>query len=126
MIEGERADLRPMAAPRGRPMEMVQPLVMAKLALGTAMLQEMLEFDPGRACRGAAVARDHQGPAGIGQPTGFGQGCAAQIAAEESAHESIAGAQHIVDLDGKALDHEALLEAGRDRAIEGYAAVLAG
>src|SRR5205823_6819615 len=98
MVEGKGADLGPVAAPRGRPMDMIERLVVAQRPMRAALLEEMLQLDSAGTGRRAAVARDNQRPAGIGDAAGFDDGFIAQIPAEKPAHEGIAGPQDVVDL----------------------------
>src|SRR5690242_2819622 len=78
------------------------------------MLQEELQLFPGRDLGRAEEARHGKGAAGIG-PGGRGRMVlASEPAAQEARHEAVAGTQHVIDLDRKALADDAVLEARRN------------
>src|SRR4029077_10749874 len=71
MIEGEVTDFRPVRTPGRCPVNVIETVVVTQGSVRAAMLQEMLEFDSGRAGGGGAVARDHQRAAGVRKAAGF-------------------------------------------------------
>ena len=122
VVEGEGQHLRPMPLAVGAPVQALERLVVAQRPLRRAVREEVAELGPGRDRRRAAVPGDREGAAGIGEPAAFLKRQVAQIAAQEAAHEGIAGAQHVVDLDRKARPLDPVLDVVRDGAGERHAA----
>ena len=71
VVEGEGQHLRPVPAAVGGPVHLLEPGVLAQPAMLAAGAQKALELAPGRDRRGAAMARDGEGAAGVGQPAAF-------------------------------------------------------
>src|SRR5258708_829292 len=69
------------------------------------------------------MASDHHGAAGIAESAAFCECLTAQPAAQKAAHERIARAEDIQDLDLKSSDHQALIDRVGDLAREGHAAL---
>src|SRR5690606_19397614 len=113
----ERHQLRPAAAPRRRPVDMVESLVLAQRSMLGAVFKEVTELVPCRVFRRAEQAAYREGAAGIRPGGACRVWLALEPAAQEPGHEGVAGAEHIVDLDRKALPDNALLKVVGDRAI---------
>ena len=71
VVEGEDPHLRPVAAmlalPVGRPVHLLQRRVVPEVGADDAAAEEELELGQRRIGRGAAVARDREGAAGVGE-----------------------------------------------------------
>ena len=122
VVDGEGDQRRPIAAPRGRPMDMVQGFILAKSMLTATPRQEIFQLGPTRHRRRAAVARHGEGAAGVGE---FGASLPALIvqpAAQEATHEGVPGAEHVVDLDREAGAADGLLDVVGDVAGKHHAA----
>jgi hypothetical protein len=74
---------------------------------------------PGRVGRGAAVAADREGAAGVGVFQARRPVLVGEPALEQAGHEAVAGAEHVEDLDREALAALAVVEARGDGAGEG-------
>ena len=122
VIEGHGEHARPLARPVGRPVHLLELAVLPERAFARAVLEEVAELLEARDRRGAAVARDREGAAGVGVGTTGLDRLVAQIAAEEAAHEGIARAQHVEHLDREAWPLDALLDVVRNCAVEHGAA----
>ena len=75
-----------------------------------AVREEVLQLDPARHRRRAAVARDDERAAGVGVGAQRLERLVAQPAAQEAGHEGVAGAEDVEDLDRKAGADDAVLE----------------
>ena len=100
-------------------MNLFQPLVVAHGGRLRAVLQEVLQFDGAGVGRRAAVTRDGERAAGIGDSQGLGPVLAGEPPLEQARHEAVAGAQHVEHLDLEGLAADPLVEARRDRPLEG-------
>src|SRR5687768_68122 len=105
-------------------MDMVDRLVAAQRPVLAANFEEELQLFPGGDLRRAEKAGYGEGAAGIGQGRRGRMVLAPEPAAQEARHEAVAGAQHIIDLDRKALADNAVLDArwngvGKDDAAHG-------
>ena len=106
---------RPVVAPRGRPVDVVEVRVVAQRVVLAAVFQEELQLGPGRDLRRAQQARHRERAAGIGPGRAGLQRFSGQPAAQETRHEGIARAQHVVDLDRKSAADDAMIDVVRDR-----------
>ncbi len=123
MVEGEDHQLRPIAMPTGDAMQVIQARIQPRHpADRPAPCQVVGELRLVRHRRGAGMARHHQRAAGIGALGAIVERLVAQPAGEEAAHEGVAGAEHVEDLDREALDHQAVFDLRRDRPFEHDAA----
>ncbi len=84
MVDGERHQERDVAPSRRRPVHVVDCLVLAQRLLLAAVLEEILQFGPGRDFRRAEQARDREGAAGIGP----GSGRRVRLAGEPAAQKA--------------------------------------
>ena len=126
VVEGEGQHLGPRAAAVGRPVQVFEVGIFAQAKMGAALVEERLQLDPTRHRRRTAMARHGEGAAGVGPARAHFQLLAAQPAAQEPAHEGVAGAEDVEHLHRDALDRErlgkvALDVAGEDRAALGAA-----
>ena len=110
MIDRQRHQARRLRAPRRRPMNMVQRLVAPERALGRAVFEEALQLRPGRIFGRTQQARNGEGAAGVGEGAAGLQRLVAQPTPKETRHERVAGAEHVIDLDGEARPLHALLD----------------
>src|SRR4029079_1009166 len=94
----------------------------ADRALARAVGEEVLQLEPARHRRRAAVARDDERAAGVGVGGAALARLAAQPAAPEAGHEGVAGAEDVEHLDRKAGADDAVLEVRSDLAGEDDAA----
>ena len=122
VIERHGQDLGPFARAVGRPVDLLEPGILAQRVLARAVLEEILQLGPARHGRRAAVARHGKRAAGIGVLAAGLDRLVAQIAAQKAAHEGIARAQHVEHLDRKARPLDALLDVVRDFSVEHGAA----
>ncbi len=117
VVAGKRHQRRDVVAAGRRPMDVVQLLVLAQRAMRTAVLQEELQLLEARIFRRAKQPRHRERAAGIGPGGGGLQALAAEPAAQQARHEGISGAEHIVDLDRKALADDAVLKVVADGTV---------
>ena len=97
-------------------MQLFEPSILAQAAMAAAPIQKLLELDPARARRGAAMPRHGQRTAGVGEPAALLDGGIPQPAPQKAAHERVAGAQHVQHLDRKARAFDPPLDIVRHRA----------
>ena len=117
MIDGQRHQGWPLAAAIGRPMDMVEGVVIAQCALGTALAQEVAEFIPAWIFRRAHQPRDGECAARIGPGRCGGERFTSQPAAQQARHERIACAQHVIDFDRETRADDAVFEIVGDGAV---------
>ena len=108
-----------------RPVDLLERLIVAQVGPDDAALEEEVELGQRRIGRGAAVARDGEGAAGVrvferGRPVGV-----LEPALEQAREEAVAGAEHVEDLDRKAGAGLAVVEAVGDGTLEGDRALRA-
>ena len=103
----------------GRPVDLLERRVVAQVGADDAAVEEELELGQRRIGRGAAVARDREGAAGVGELQAGRPVLAGEPAPEQAGEEAVAGAEHVEDLDREAGAGLAVVEARRDRALEG-------
>ena len=106
-------------------MDLLQRLVVPQVGPDDAAGEKEVELRQRRIGRGAAVARDGEGAAGVrvferGRPVGV-----VQPALEQAGEEAVAGAEHVEDLDRKSGAGLAVVEAVGDRSLEGDGALRA-
>ena len=114
MVDREREERLRLRPPRRRPMDVVQRLVMAERVMRAALLEKRLQLDPGRIFRRAEQPRHGEGAAGVGPGRRGRVRLAPQPAAQEAAHEGVAGAEHVEHLDRKAAPDDAVVDAVRE------------
>src|SRR5665213_3107128 len=102
---------------------MFQLWILAHTIGSMRLSEKILHLPPGRHGGRAAVAGDDDCARRIGEHATPLQRHAPQPATQKAAHECIAGAQDIVDIDLKSGTHDALTKAVRYFAREGHAAV---
>ena len=119
VVEGEDPHLGPGVQPVGGPVDLLELGVLAQRRGPDAALEEEPQLLPGRVGRGAAVARDREGAAGVGVLERGRPVLVGQPALEQPRHEAVAGAEHVEDLDREAGAGLALVEAVRDLSLEG-------
>ena len=85
-------------------------LVAAERAVRAALLEEGLQLEPGRIFRRAEQPRHGEGAAGIRPGRRRRVRLAAQPAAQEAAHEGVAGAEHVEDFDRKSPPDDAVVD----------------
>ena len=90
VVEGEDAHRRPVLVPVGRPVDLLQRRVLAERLFDDAALEEELQLFPGGIGRGAAVAADGEGAAGVGIGESRGPGGAVEPAFQEASARSCA------------------------------------
>ncbi len=96
MVEGENAQLRPLLTAAGDPVQVVEALVDVRArqpirrAAGSHQGSTL-----GRHRRRAAVAGDHQRPAGVGVTASLLPAFVVEPAAQQTRHKGISGAQHV-------------------------------
>ena len=117
VVDGERHQKRDFAPPIGRPVDVVDRLVLAERPELAAMLEEIAHLLPGRIFRRTEQAGDGEGAAGIGPGGRRRMGFALEPAAQEARHEGVAGAEHVIDFDRKALADDAVFEIVTDRSV---------
>ena len=123
VVHGQDRQLVGHGGAGGDPVEMLQLGVLAQAERALRSIEKQLQFFPGRHGRGAAVARDDDGPAGVAVFAAGLQRRVAQPAAQEAGHEGVAGAQDIIDLDAEAAPDHAVIEAGGNGFGEGRTSV---
>ena len=119
VVEGEDPHLGPVPGAVRRPVDLLQRLVMPQVGSDDAAGEKEVELRQRGIGRGAAVARDGEGPAGVrvferGRPVGV-----VQPALEQAGEEPVAGAEYVKDLDRKSGAGLAVVEAVGDRSLEG-------
>ena len=119
MVIGEGADFGPAFAAVGRPVQLLQLLILAQGFRDDAAFQEELQFGPRGVGGGAAVAADGEGPAGVGVFQGDGPGFVIEPAFQKAGHETIARAKDVEHFYRKAGAGLAFIQAGGDWAGEG-------
>ena len=119
VVEGEDAQLGPVVQAVGGPVDLLELGVVAEGGGADAAVEEELELLPGGVGRGAAVAGDGEGAAGVGVLERGRPVLAGEPALEQAGHEAVAGAEDVEDLDGEAGALLAVVEGGGDGAGEG-------
>ena len=125
VVEGEDAQLGPVVQAVGGPVDLLELGVVAQRGGADAAVEEEPELLPGGVGRGAAVAGDGEGAAGVGVLERGRPVLAGQPALEQAGHEAVAGAEDVEDLDREAGALLAVVEGGGDRAGEGGGALRA-
>ena len=123
VVEGHREDLRPGARCAWSTSGSARACASLRSGSGgRAVREEILQLGPARHRRRAAVPRHRERAAGIGVLAAVLDRLIAQVAAQEAAHEGVAGAQDVEHLDREARALDALLDVVGNRAIEHGAA----
>ena len=125
VVEGEGQNFGQLTLPGGRPVQLVQGLVFAQPEMIRTMGDEGLHFFFRRVGGRTGVAGYGESPTSISVAAGRVPVLPAQVAAQQTAHEGVARAQHVEDLDREALDHQPLLEAFGNGALDDHAALCA-
>ena len=110
VVKGKDFQIGPVAGAVGRPMKLLQFRILAQRRVDHTTMQEKLQFLPTGIGRGAAVAADGKGPAGIGEFQACGPVLAGQPAFQQARHEAVPRPQHVEHLDRKALPRHTLFQ----------------
>ena len=125
VVEGKRQNFGQLTLAGGRPVQLVQGLVFAQPEMIRTMGDEGLHFFFRRVGGRTGVAGYGESPTSISVAAGRVPVLPAQVAAQQTAHEGVARAQHVEDLDREAVDHQPLLEAFGNGALDDHAALCA-